>query len=1487
MRRIFRGGERERRGQRRRRVGDDLIDRIGGGEIIGITRIRYRNEVAARREQGGRRADGLTGGGRIRAEGHAVGEEHHVPSGRRRQCGGEAHGISQTGGIFRGGECERRGHRREVGDHLVDRIGGGQVVGVTRIRHGDEIVAQREQGGGRAGGKTPGRRIRAERHAVGVKHHVPGGGGLQGGRKLHQLPQVGRVARGKEGEDGGRQRRIGDDLGDRSAGEQVIGVTRIRHRNGIRARWELGGGRAGGHAADRCIRAERHAVNIKHHVSGGLRRQGGRETHRVPKQRGAARGIEVERRGHRRQVGDDLVNRDAGGGIVDVTRIRNGDEIVAGRQQGGGRADGQTAGRGVRAVGHAVGRKHHVARGRSGQGGRKAHGIPRGGGIFRGIERERRELNGQAGTGGRRGRAIRNGVCTGGVIVKDVDQVVGLGRDHVLALRRQPDVRPDQQLNAVGTGDAGDGVIVVARIHDFIIGPTRRRRNIHGDVADGGGRHTNRGTGVDEGRHRRGGAVAGIDDPRRRVHVRGVIDQEIRQVVIRRVSQFHHVVQLVDVDLVDDRGVGVAEIIHVLVGGREGDELAFERGFEEPQAVRTVARADVTQIQRERRGDGLVGAHLGADQGEGDEQVVGVLNDLRLRGGDAEIIRVAITDVFNPDAQIKGNGRFNLGREGIIPIDIVLEEIIHVQYGRGLHGDGHREQRHGDLFPVQNVGEGTAHGELRGHHRRGVDGRDDGPVNVAGRTHPEHAGAVHRVQAAEGGLRNPKQAVGHVVGAVIYGDGRGEVADRAPGVVHQLQLGAERVPGDHGALVNFQFDLHKGAAHRLEGVVGGRDGRPTAAATTTATATATAAAALEAAGGTGRHHRRRRRRLRLAIRRIGIIHKDRHDGVVGLCRRINMIAQLCGDVVRHIRGGTRRNNQHRHDHAGFRPEVAQAGRQRLDGPVGVGAKIEIQALRGDQPAVGDRQVNLVGLARHRTQVNGPGIHGDHGPGHLGGEGGLQGERIMIRDDRGRHDPGVIHQVQIQEGGDGIRVVGGHQQRGAEVPMIGRGDRHRVIGGNEVAEKHHARGVGHGIRHRVAGQVIRHGDGGVGHIGIADPEISQFVLHGHQQRTFQIRDTIKVERHGRLRVGTGEFQTAGVGAQRQIGRRREGENNLVALAGGQRGNRQRRHRAQPGGGRQHHLHRAAGRAAGVGHIKVHQRLAALHHGTVQRGRDGRQLRLRRHHGGVDRNHVGRVLGRGQHEVKLVLGGVVAGGRQHQAQRRRGVAGQRAGRVDGHLHIRMRAQKRRRDPAQRHAGEVVQGDDIGYRQTGGQHRVDTARARAQAHQREGALRGGNALAGQRGGHLIGAGLGGQRHKVHGRGAVGPRRHRQAARRARAGNPNRGGGVGNHRLRRAVKRLHRQRHHAPHGIDRLAGRHARAIIEHRQRRRPAGRGAGRIADDDFILPTLAGELNIGNDQNGVGFANQGGVVQQPLVGEGRRAPHAHRKGDRAAHPHRLGLG
>src|SRR5208283_1409880 len=96
-----------------------------------------------------------------------------------------------------------------------------------------------------------------------------------------------------------------------------------------------------------------------------------------------------------------------------------------------------------------------------------------------------------------------------------------------------------------------------------------------------------------------------------------------------------------------------------------------------------------------------------------------------------------------------------------------------------------------------------------------------------------------------------------------------------------------------------------------------------------------------------------------------------------------------------------------------------------DGPVFVGAEIQDEVLGGDEAAVGDDQVDLVGAAQ-AAQVDGAGGDGHHRPGDLGLEGGGEGELVVIGYLGGRDGPGVADQVDGQEGGDVGGLVGGHQ-----------------------------------------------------------------------------------------------------------------------------------------------------------------------------------------------------------------------------------------------------------------------------------------------------------------------------------------------------------------------------------------------------------------------------------------------------------------------------
>ena len=71
---------------------------------------------------------------------------------------------------------------------------------------------------------------------------------------------------------------------------------------------------------------------------------------------------------------------------------------------------------------------------------------------------------------------------------------------------------------------------------------------------------------------------------------------------------------------------------------------------------------------------------LGADDLEVDEQALFVLDDLGLRGGDAEIHRLAFAGVAHDQPQRKRLGRLDLVGERIVGKHVVLQEVIQGQY---------------------------------------------------------------------------------------------------------------------------------------------------------------------------------------------------------------------------------------------------------------------------------------------------------------------------------------------------------------------------------------------------------------------------------------------------------------------------------------------------------------------------------------------------------------------------------------------------------------------------------------------------------------------------------------------------------------------------------------------------------------------------------------------------------------------------------------
>src|ERR1035441_6129902 len=100
--------------------------------------------------------------------------------------------------------------------------------------------------------------------------------------------------------------------------------------------------------------------------------------------------------------------------------------------------------------------------------------------------------------------------------------------------------------------------------------------------------------------------------------------------------------------------------------------------------------------------------HLRADDLEVDKQPLLIVHNLRLGGGDAEIMRDAVALVPDQDAERVRNGGLDLWCRWVVGEDVALVEILDVELRAGLDADGRRGQRDGDRHTVLKVAEGAA-----------------------------------------------------------------------------------------------------------------------------------------------------------------------------------------------------------------------------------------------------------------------------------------------------------------------------------------------------------------------------------------------------------------------------------------------------------------------------------------------------------------------------------------------------------------------------------------------------------------------------------------------------------------------------------------------------------------------------------------------------------------------------------------------------------
>ena len=129
---------------------------------------------------------------------------------------------------------------------------------------------------------------------------------------------------------------------------------------------------------------------------------------------------------------------------------------------------------------------------------------------------------------------------------------------------------------------------------------------------------------------------------------------------------------------------------------------------------------DIAEVDCQRRRLRLV-ADLRADDLERDRQALLVLHDLRLGGGDREIVGRAAADVGHQQSEDGRLARLDLRRGGVVADHVGLQEVIELQACLRVDGNGGWEDRYRD-GSTRRVGEsdGAADAVHRGAPARGI-----------------------------------------------------------------------------------------------------------------------------------------------------------------------------------------------------------------------------------------------------------------------------------------------------------------------------------------------------------------------------------------------------------------------------------------------------------------------------------------------------------------------------------------------------------------------------------------------------------------------------------------------------------------------------------------------------------------------------------------------------------------------------------------------
>ena len=163
----------------------------------------------------------------------------------------------------------------------------------------------------------------------------------------------------------------------------------------------------------------------------------------------------------------------------------------------------------------------------------------------------------------------------------------------------------------------------------------------------------------------------------------------------------------------------------------ELDEFALERGGHKPAPDARRAGFDIPELRQQRWGR-LGAVDLAADDLEGDQEPLLVVDDLGLRRVDGEVLGRPIPLVAHPHAQGERHRGFLDGGVGVVAVHLYRQKIVQKEQRSRLDIDrvGHH------LHLVGLAAEGVAHGSPDEVERpvltrtRGAWSRDDQPVHI-------------------------------------------------------------------------------------------------------------------------------------------------------------------------------------------------------------------------------------------------------------------------------------------------------------------------------------------------------------------------------------------------------------------------------------------------------------------------------------------------------------------------------------------------------------------------------------------------------------------------------------------------------------------------------------------------------------------------------------------------------------------------------------